>query len=179
MSQIEPTEVSSKYLLLLLVYANDRTGTIHFQVNVHVMQCTHILLVWKRGLPAPPRKKFLYCPVKISILFNVYVFGSALPLDHPDFLLSVLNISTSIQLSMRLDDAASECMMGEAVEVVPYFNNVHLAVVAGLNGGNVLTSLVSLVKHWLQELGELGCLWDCGKELITFLWRCSRVCVHQ
>ena len=68
--------------------------------------------------------------------------------------LSVLNISTSIQISMRMDDVALECMMGEAVEIVPYFNNVHLAVVAGLNGGNVLTSLVFLVKHWLQELGK-------------------------
>lgn len=140
----------------------------------------HIFYWFEKGAYLQ-KNQFLYCPIKISILFNFHVFGSALPLDHLDFfLLSVLNISTSIQLSMRLDDAASECMMGEAVEVVPYFNDVHLAVVAGLNGGNVLTSLVSLVKHWLQELGELGCLWDCGKELMDhFLWRCSRVCVNQ
>ena len=133
----------------------------------------------EKGLTCKKRVSFCIVPLKLAF-FLTFVFRSALPLDHLDFfLLSVLNISTSIQLSMRLDDAASECMMGEAVEVVPYFNNMHLAVVAGLNGGNVLTSLVSLVKHWLQELGELGCLWDCGKELITFLWRCSRVCLNQ
>ena len=72
------------------------------------------------------------------------------------FLLSVLNVSTSIQLSVRVEDTGAEGgLLGGAVEVVPYFQTARLAVVAGLNGGNVLTSFTALLNAWLQELGEL------------------------
>ena len=77
---------------------------------------------------------------------------------------------------MRMDDVALECMMGEAVEIVPYFNNVHLAVVAGLNGGNVLTSLVFLVKHWLQELGKPRLSVRLSQRMY---WWCRSVCSRK
>ncbi|XP_076453153.1 sedoheptulokinase-like isoform X2 [Babylonia areolata] len=74
---------------------------------------------------------------------------------------AMLNISTSIQLSVQVDDdAQSDTQLGEAVEVVPYFGSTRLAVVAGLNGGNVLTSFIKLLKRWLEELGFLGNMLD-------------------
>lgn len=42
-----------------------------------------------------------------------------------------------------------------AMELVPFFEDKYLAVVAGLNGGNVISCLVALVKKWMQELGMI------------------------
>ncbi|KAL8573321.1 hypothetical protein ACOMHN_032783 [Nucella lapillus] len=91
--------------------------------------------------------------------------GFLAALHHPTE--AMLNIGTSIQLSMRVEVAGSgsDRPLGEAVEVVPYFGNDRLAVVAGLNGGNVLTAFTKQLKRWLQELGFSdtildNALWD-------------------
>ena len=70
----------------------------------------------------------------------------------------MLNIGTSVQLSLQVEGTTAESSLGKGVEIVPYFGDVHLAVMAGLNGGNVLMSFVSMVKGWLQELGESALL---------------------
>lgn len=81
---------------------------------------------------------------------------------------AMLNIGTSIQMSMCVEGIPSEEVKGDVVELVPYFNNAHLVVAAGLNGGNALMALVGIIQQWLQELGLSGTMSD-PQELLQLL----------
>lgn len=72
---------------------------------------------------------------------------------------ALLNISTSIQISVLVDDpktGASLTASSVAVEILPYFGDKRLAAVAGLNGGNVMNCFITMIKHWLRELVVSG-----------------------
>ncbi|XP_059829677.1 sedoheptulokinase isoform X2 [Hypanus sabinus] len=69
---------------------------------------------------------------------------------------AVLNISTSAQLCFALPPnfQPPDCPnTTSSVAYFPYLDGMYLAVAAALNGGNVLSSFVSMLKQWMQEFG--------------------------
>uniref|UniRef100_UPI00398EF05C sedoheptulokinase n=1 Tax=Pristiophorus japonicus TaxID=55135 RepID=UPI00398EF05C len=69
---------------------------------------------------------------------------------------AVLNISTSAQLTFALTPAFQPPARPDptaSVAFYPYLDGIYLAVAASLNGGNVLSSFVGMLKQWVQELG--------------------------
>ena len=74
------------------------------------------------------------------------------------FLLLVLNIGTSAQLSVvirhgRKDETSYDISSYPALHLLPYFNDCSLIVAAALSGGNVLAFFVKTLKGWLRDLG--------------------------
>ena len=65
----------------------------------------------------------------------------------------VLNIGTSVQLAMLTKDPQLTSADHRDFDIVPFFHNRLLKVVAGLNGGNVLSVLLQYVRSWFAELG--------------------------
>ncbi|XP_043910264.1 sedoheptulokinase [Protopterus annectens] len=73
---------------------------------------------------------------------------------------AVMNISTSLQLSYATSTSftpPSTSDPSSPVAYFPYFDGKYLAVAASLNGGNVLSTFVTMLKHWIQELGLEVC----------------------
>ncbi|XP_064425081.1 sedoheptulokinase [Latimeria chalumnae] len=69
---------------------------------------------------------------------------------------AVLNISTSAQLTFALPSGFQPPDFPDSsspVAYFPYFDGVHLAVAASLNGGNVIATFVAMLTQWLRELG--------------------------
>ncbi|XP_072098942.1 sedoheptulokinase [Mobula birostris] len=69
---------------------------------------------------------------------------------------AVLNISTSAQLCFALppDFQPPDCPnTTSSIAYFPYLDRTYLAVAAALNGGNVLSCFVSMLKQWMQEFG--------------------------
>ncbi|XP_067864623.1 sedoheptulokinase isoform X2 [Heptranchias perlo] len=69
---------------------------------------------------------------------------------------AVLNIGTSAQLTFALTPAFRPPVSpnpAASVAYYPYLDGMYLAVAAALNGGNVLSSFVGMLKQWIQELG--------------------------
>eukprot|EP00794_Sanderia_malayensis_P013793 gene13793-15236_t len=69
---------------------------------------------------------------------------------------AVLNIGTSAQVAIAIPsdyDITEIQSMYPAVRVFPYFKQSKAAVVASLNGGNVIESFISTLTSWLDNLG--------------------------
>lgn len=70
----------------------------------------------------------------------------------------VLNISTSIQLALAVDQQSSidKAAQGDNQPIscmrVPYFGSKDLLVAASLNGGNVLSAFVQMIYSWQSSL---------------------------
>jgi sedoheptulokinase len=77
----------------------------------------------------------------------------------------VLNISTSAQLALAVDQQSSivEDSQGDNLSSsssirVPYFQSKDLLVAASLNGGNILSAFVQLIYSWELSLNNLSSL---------------------
>ncbi|XP_022705113.1 sedoheptulokinase-like isoform X2 [Varroa jacobsoni] len=64
---------------------------------------------------------------------------------------AILYMGTSAQISFVVDYRGRNHKGHHTY--FPYFNGKHLCVAASLNGGNVLTQFVDMVKLWLYDLG--------------------------
>lgn len=76
---------------------------------------------------------------------------------HFDDLFTVLNISTSAQLTFAMPadfKPPRSTQPTSSVSYFPYFDNTYLAVAASLNGGNVLASFVEILTAWMKDLGR-------------------------
>ncbi|CAB0010353.1 unnamed protein product [Nesidiocoris tenuis] len=85
-------------------------------------------------------------------------------LHHPDD--AVLNISTSAQLAFVLPPTSS-IHRPEGTETLiedwPFFEDNHLVVASTLNGGNALATFITMLQHWMLDLGHnipQSTLWD-------------------
>ncbi|XP_051891866.1 sedoheptulokinase isoform X2 [Pristis pectinata] len=69
---------------------------------------------------------------------------------------AVLNISTSAQLSFALTrdfQPPDRPDPTSSIAYFPYLDGMYLEVAAALNGGNVLSTFVGMLKQWMQEFG--------------------------
>ncbi|XP_078278242.1 sedoheptulokinase isoform X1 [Rhinoraja longicauda] len=69
---------------------------------------------------------------------------------------AVLNISTSAQLTFALPPAfqpPDHPNPSSSVAYFPYLDGIYLAVAAALNGGNIMSSFVGMLKQWMHEFG--------------------------
>lgn len=72
------------------------------------------------------------------------------------FALTVLNISTSSQLTYALPAdfrPPDSPQPTSPISYFPYFEDTYLAVAASLNGGNVLATFVAMLAAWMKDLG--------------------------
>lgn len=68
---------------------------------------------------------------------------------------AILNFSTSAQMCFVAKNYKPKLKPTiTPTEYFPFFNNEFLCVAASLNGGNVLSSFVSMVQNWTKELGS-------------------------
>lgn len=68
---------------------------------------------------------------------------------------AILNISTSAQMSFVAKNYKPKLKpLVSPIEYYPFFDTEFLAVAASLNGGNVLSGFVQMVKAWTIELGS-------------------------
>lgn len=68
---------------------------------------------------------------------------------------AIVNVSTSAQMCFVARNYKPKPKPVIApVEYFPYFNNGYLAVAASLNGGNVLSFFVSMLRNWTKDLGN-------------------------
>ena len=82
----------------------------------------------------------------------------------------VLNFGTSCQLSY-LSDCAIE---GSSHALIwPYKGDKHLSVYASMNGGNVLSCFVTMLKGWMRDLGEYDYLIPCVQHFL--FWYCGKI----
>lgn len=84
--------------------------------------------------------------------------GSLLKKGNLFFLVLVLNISTSAQLTVSMPcgfQPAETPDSSSSVTYFPYFDGHYLAVAASLNGGNVLAMFVNMLGQWIAELGKV------------------------
>ena len=98
-----------------------------------------IIGYWKKSIPVYVALGDLQCSV-----FSC----------QPDNNEGVLNISTSAQLALAVDQQSS-VIEGSSMRV-PYFQSKDLLVAASLNGGNVLSAFVSLIYSWQLSLNNLS-----------------------
>ena len=79
------------------------------------------------------------------------------PLTTPLISFTVLNISTSAQLTFAMPAGFTPACVPDALSPIsyfPYFNGSYLAVAASLNGGNVMANFVGMLTGWMKELGK-------------------------
>ncbi|KAF6199103.1 hypothetical protein GE061_007128 [Apolygus lucorum] len=91
-------------------------------------------------------------------------------LHHSDD--AVLNISTSAQMAFVLPSAEPYISRDHnaVIELWPYFEGKFLAVAATLNGGNALATFITMLQHWMLDLGyhvPQSTLWDKAIELAS------------
>lgn len=70
--------------------------------------------------------------------------------------LTVLNMSTSAQLTFSMPADFTPASVPDALSPIayfPYFHNTYLSVAASLNGGNVLATFVEMLTTWMKEFG--------------------------
>lgn len=82
---------------------------------------------------------------------------NVLEIDSLSPALSVLNISTSAQLTFAMPadfKPPDSPHPHSSISYFPYFDSSYLAVAASLNGGNVLATFVEMLTGWMKELSK-------------------------
>jgi len=70
----------------------------------------------------------------------------------------VINVGTSAQFTFIMPKGFTPADLPDdgssPVEYCPYFEGRYLSETASLNGGNALSSFVTTLHNWLDEIGE-------------------------